>query len=147
MNKIIEFQPFITACMKNGSRQQAERYLSLLPQYKTIDKVHAHIALGSVERESSNQKKILNQLICRNFVTAARLAFDAKDRDLMRKVYWRSHSNREQRSKVIQLMNAMWFQIPPTYKLSNERVPFKANGKYFVSHLIKMTPLSQNEDV
>ncbi|CAJ0953788.1 unnamed protein product, partial [Mesorhabditis belari] len=41
--------------------------LSLLPQYKTSEKVYAHIALGS-------------------FVTAAKLAFDAKDRDLMRKL-------------------------------------------------------------
>ncbi|KJH48965.1 Vps16, region, partial [Dictyocaulus viviparus] len=82
----VGYVPFIKACIKYNRREEGKKYFAKVSGYQ--DLVAAYLALG-------------------NFVGAAKMAFDRRDRDTLQHIFMKSHSNKEAYSKVGQLVKSL----------------------------------------
>ncbi|KAJ1351742.1 hypothetical protein KIN20_007875 [Parelaphostrongylus tenuis] len=82
----VGYVPFIKACIKYNRREECKKYIAKVNGYH--DLVAAYVALG-------------------NFVGAAKMAFDRRDRETLQHIFMKSHSNKEAYSKVSQLVKSL----------------------------------------
>ncbi|XGW14330.1 hypothetical protein V3C99_000559 [Haemonchus contortus] len=81
----VGYVPFIKACMKYNRREESKKYFAKVHGYQEL--VAATMAMG-------------------NFVAAAKMAFDRRDRDTLQLVFMKSHSDKEAYAKVGQLVKS-----------------------------------------
>ncbi|VDO38763.1 unnamed protein product [Haemonchus placei] len=81
----VGYVPFIKACMKYNRREESKKYFAKVHGYQEL--VAANMAMG-------------------NFVAAAKMAFDRRDRDTLQLVFMKSHSDKEAYAKVGQLVKS-----------------------------------------
>ncbi|PIO74795.1 Vps16, region [Teladorsagia circumcincta] len=81
----VGYVPFIKACIKYNRREESKKYFAKVHGYQEL--VAAYIAMG-------------------NFVAAAKMAFDRRDRDTLQQIFMKSHSDKEAYNKVGQLVKS-----------------------------------------
>lgn len=82
----VGYVPFIKACMKYNRREESKKYFAKVHGYQEL--VAANLAMG-------------------NFVAAAKMAFDRRDRDTLQQIFMKSHSDKDAYSKVGQLIRTL----------------------------------------
>ncbi|KIH60041.1 Vps16, region [Ancylostoma duodenale] len=82
----VGYVPFIKACMKYNRQDECKKYFAKVHGYQEL--VAAYMAMG-------------------NFVSAAKIAFDRRDRDTLQHVFMKSHANKDAYAKVAQLIKSL----------------------------------------
>ncbi|KAK5978375.1 hypothetical protein GCK32_003915, partial [Trichostrongylus colubriformis] len=75
----VGYVPFIKACIKYNRREESKKYFAKVHGYQEL--VAANLAMG-------------------NFVAAAKMAFDRRDRETLQLVFMKAHSDKEAYSKM-----------------------------------------------
>ncbi|KAK6056216.1 hypothetical protein COOONC_06279 [Cooperia oncophora] len=89
--------PFIKACIKYNRKEESKKYFAKVHGYQEL--VAANMAMGEL---------LLTEYFVSgcNFVAAAKMAFDRRDRETLQLVFMKSHSDKDAYAKVGQLVKS-----------------------------------------